>query len=114
MYPGKWAKIAPERPAIILTDTGEQLTYAELEDQSARFATWLHEQGLRRGDSVALLATNSVEHYVVYWAVMRSGLYLTAINFHLLPTEVAYSRDDCGAMVLVASADLAELAQTAL
>lgn len=114
MYPGKWAAIAPDRPAIIMTDTGERLTYAELEDQSARLATWLHAQGLRRGDSVALLASNSVEHYVVYWAAMRSGLYLTAINFHLLPAEVAYILSDCGAKVLVASADLADLATAAL
>ncbi|WP_153505234.1 acyl-CoA synthetase [Cumulibacter manganitolerans] len=114
MYPGKWAAIAPERPAIIMTDSGDRLTYAELEEQSARFATWLHEQGLRRGDTVALLATNSVEHYVVYWAVMRSGLYLTAINFHLLPAEVSYILKDCGAKILVASADLADLATEAL
>ena len=66
------------------------LNYAELEERSARLATWLHRQGLRRGDSVALLATNSLEHYVVYWAAMRSGLYLTAINFHLLPAEVPF------------------------
>lgn len=114
MYPGTWAAKAPDRPAAVLTETGESLSYAELEERSARLATWLHRQGLQRGDSVALLATNSLEHYVVYWAAMRSGLYLTAINFHLLPAEVAYILGDSGAKVLIASADLAELAQQAL
>ncbi|WP_106849943.1 acyl-CoA synthetase [Blastococcus sp. Marseille-P5729] len=114
MYPGKWAAIDPDKPAIVLTDPGEQLSYGQLEEQSARLATWLHAQGLRRGDAVALLATNSVEHFVAYWAAVRSGLYLTAINFHLLPAEVSYILSDCKAKVLIASADLADLAKAAL
>ena len=51
-----------------------QEAWSRGEERSARLATWLHRQGLRRGDSVALLATNSLEHYVVYWAAMRSAL----------------------------------------
>ncbi|GAB3293936.1 AMP-binding protein [Epidermidibacterium keratini] len=114
MYPGKWASEAPDRPAAVLTETGEELTYAQLEERSAKLAHWFREQGLQRGDVVALLATNSLEHFEIYWAVMRSGLYLTPINFHLLPSEVSYILDDSDAQVLIASADLGDLAKEAL
>ncbi|PRZ36600.1 fatty-acyl-CoA synthase [Antricoccus suffuscus] len=114
MYPGKWAKTQPDHPAVIMSDTGQTLTFRELNERSIRLSHWFHEQGLRHGDVVALLSTNSVEYFEVYWAAVRSGLYLTAINFHLLPGEVGYILNDCQATALVASADLAELATSAL
>ena len=70
------------------TPDGEVLTYAELEERSVRLAHVLHDAGLRRGDVVALLTDNDLRAFEVYWAVMRSGLYLTAINHHLSPAEV--------------------------
>ena len=110
MYPGAHATDAPERPAVIMAGSGKTLTYGELEDRSVRFANFLREQGLRRGDTVALLTDNSVHAYEVYWAAMRSGLYLTAVNSHLAAAEAAYIVRDSGASVVVVSATLRELA----
>ena len=101
MYPGTFAASAPERPAVVVAETGETLTYAELDRESTRLARALSEQGLRRGDVVAMLADNTPWAFVVYWAAQRSGLYITAINHHLAPDEAAYIVDDCGARVLV-------------
>ncbi|WP_134323680.1 acyl-CoA synthetase [Cumulibacter soli] len=114
MYPGKWAEIAPDRLAVVMTDTGESLDYKTLDDRSLKLANWFREQGLQFGDTVALLATNSVQHFEVFWATQRAGLYLTAINFHLLPAEVSYILDDCQARVLIASADLSDLAKSSI
>ncbi len=61
------------------------------------------------GDVVALLTDNQPEAFEVYWAALRSGLYVTAINHHLAPDEVAYVLDDCGATALVISATTSEL-----
>ena len=43
---------------------------------------------------------------------MRSGLYITAVNWHLTPDEVAYIVNDSGATVLIASAEQAPTAET--
>ena len=110
MYPGAFAGRTPDKPAIVMADTGEQLTYAALEDASVRLSRLLHEHGLRPGDNVALLADNGLRNYEVYWAALRSGLYITALNHHLQPDEIAYIVGDCGARALVVSAALAELA----
>jgi long-chain acyl-CoA synthetase len=110
MYPGTFAARHPDKPAVVMADTGEVLTYAELEERSVRLAHVLYDAGLRPGDSFALLSENSPLYQVCHWAALRSGLFLTAVNFHLSPDEQAYIVDDCGAAVLVASAAMANRA----
>ncbi len=91
MFPGIHAISDPERPAVIMAESGRTLTYGELERSSASIASALHGMGLRRGDVIALLSDNTVEAFAVYWAAIRSGLYITAVNWHLAADEAATS-----------------------
>ena len=111
MYPGTHAASAPTHPAVVESATGRVLTYAQLDDNSARLASALHALGLRSGDVVALLSDNRAEAFEVYWAALRSGLYVTAVNWHLAPEEVAYILEDSAAAVVIASAGVRELAE---
>lgn len=111
MYPGTHAAVDPDRPAVVVAATGETMTYGELDGGSARLARWLGEQGLRRGDVIALLCENTPRFFEVYWAALRSGLYVTAVNWHLAPSEVAYIVKDSGAAALVVSGAQRELAE---
>ncbi|WP_445184806.1 acyl-CoA synthetase [Pseudonocardia sp. Cha107L01] len=110
MYPRTHALKTPDKVAARLVDTGEEITYAELDERSTRLAHALHDAGLRRGDVVALLSNNDLRCFEVYWAAMRSGLYITAVNHHLAADEVAYIVNDSGARALVASVAKGELA----
>ncbi|MDQ4117846.1 MAG: acyl-CoA synthetase [Actinomycetota bacterium] len=110
MFPGTHARTHPDKPAVIQPESGRTLTYAELDDRSARLAHVLHDAGLRRGDHIAFLSDNAPEVFEIYWAALRSGLYVTGINHHLAPAEVAYIVDDCGARVLLVSAAKADVA----
>ena len=107
MYPGTYAAEAPERIAAVMTGTGETLSYGDLDRRSVQLAKVLHDAGLRPGDAVALLTENSLRAFEVYWAAMRSGLYITAVNYRLKPDEVAYIVNDCGAAALITSAEQA-------
>lgn len=111
MYPGTHAATAPDRPAVILAETGVTLTYGDLDERSARLASALHGLGMRRGDVIAMLTDNVAEAFEIYWAALRSGLYVTAINRHLAVGEAAYIVRDSGARVLFASAGVRDLAQ---
>lgn len=104
MFPGTHAAVTPDKPAVIMAGSGETLSYSDLDAGSARLARHLHDAGLRRGDVIALLATNSPRVFEVYWAAQRSGLYITAVNHHLTADEVAYIVRDSGAKALVVSA----------
>jgi acyl-CoA synthetase (AMP-forming)/AMP-acid ligase II len=102
MHPGTYAEVAPERAAVVMAD-GRTLTYGELEAGSNRLAHWFRQQGLRRGDHVALLMENRPELLVVAWAAQRAGLYYTPCSTRLTADEVGYILEDCGARVVIAT-----------
>lgn len=109
MYPGTWAATTPDKPALIMAGSGRTLTYGELDERSLRLARHLRAAGLGPGDVVALISDNRPETYEVYWAALRSGLYITAVNSHLAAGEASYIVRDCGAKALVVSAALATM-----
>jgi acyl-CoA synthetase (AMP-forming)/AMP-acid ligase II len=108
MHPGVHAAGDPEKPATIDAATGAVTTYAELEAASNRLAHLLRAEGVRSGDHVAVMLPNSPRYLEVTWAALRSGLYLTPINWHLGPLEAGYIIADCDATVLISSARFAE------
>jgi acyl-CoA synthetase (AMP-forming)/AMP-acid ligase II len=111
MYPGTYAAEEPDRIAAVMAGTGETISYGDLERRSVQLAHVLHEAGLRPGDVVALLTENNLRAFEVYWAAMRSGLFITAVNNRLKPDEVAYIVSDSGATALIVSAELAATAE---
>ena len=111
MFPGTHARSTPDKPAAVMAGSGESLTYRQLEENSARLARHLHGLGLRRGDTLAMLSDNQLQAYEIYWAAMRSGLYLTAVNHNLAPGEAAYIVNDSSAQALIVSGSKRELAE---
>jgi long-chain acyl-CoA synthetase len=109
MYPGAYSGQFPDKPAVITAETGEIVTYAELEANSIRIARRFRGMGLRTGSHVAVVARNTPRVFDLYWAALRSGIYLTMVNWHLTPVEVAYIANDCGAEALIVDAGLEEL-----
>ncbi|WP_026310623.1 acyl-CoA synthetase [Parafrankia elaeagni] len=100
MYPGVHAARTPDQPAVIMAASGARLTFGELEENSLRLAHRLREQGLRRGDVIALFSGNDPRVFEVYWAAQRTGLYVTAVNKLLGPDELRYILADSGAQAL--------------
>ncbi|WP_084581621.1 acyl-CoA synthetase [Sphingomonas azotifigens] len=114
MHPADHAARHPHRPALVLAETGETISFGTLDALSNQSAWQLRALGLRRGDVVATLFANVPEVFVFGWAAQRSGLYQTAISNKLSPRDIAYILRDCGAKLLLASPEHAELARTAL
>lgn len=110
MFPGTHSVVTPDKAAVVMASTGATITYAELEERSARFARWLFEAGLRRGDHIAVLCDNDPMLFELYWGAMRCGLYVTTTNHHGTVDDIAYVVADSDAKVLVVSAALTELA----
>ena len=108
MYPGTYSKTDPDKPAVINANTGALMTYAELDRESIRLARFLHEQcGLQQGDGISLISENRMYCFVVAWAALRSGLYLTAVNRYLTVPEAEYIVRDSQSKVLICSPNLA-------
>jgi long-chain acyl-CoA synthetase len=88
--------------------SGATTTYQQLHERSLRLAHTLRAWGLRRSDGIAIMMENRAEYLEIAWAAQRSGLYYTAVNWHLQPSEIAYIVHDCEAQVLFTSAMMAD------
>lgn len=107
---GDFAMSTPKKVAVINATTGESMTYKELDDRSNRFARYMHELGLRRGDRVAVVLENHIRFFEIAWAAFRSGLLLVAVNKYLTADEAAHIINDSESQLLVSSWSMHDLA----
>ncbi|MFJ4840590.1 long-chain fatty acid--CoA ligase [Streptomyces sp. NPDC088746] len=93
------AQRQPERPALRL---GEQvITYAELDERTARAAALLKSNGVRNGDRVALMLPNVPEFVVLYYGILRAGAVVVPMNPLLKTRETEFHLKDSGAVLLL-------------
>jgi long-chain acyl-CoA synthetase len=110
VHPSIHAQTAPDRPAYLMADSGEVVTYRQLEDASNRIAQLFRARGLAAGDRIAILAENHPRYLEFCWGAQRSGIVYTAISSRLTAGEAAYIVNDCGAKLLVTTRAMAGLA----
>ncbi|WP_221793014.1 acyl-CoA synthetase [Aquisediminimonas sediminicola] len=106
MHPSVHALTTPDKPAYIMADTGEQVSYAQLEARSNQGAHLFRSIGLQRGDGVALLLGNNGRFFEIVWAAQRAGLYYTCISTRLTPDEILFILEDSHSKALITSEPL--------
>ncbi len=98
-----------DRPAVKLDDV--ELTYAQVDDASARVAALLRERGVEPGDRVGIMLPNVPYFPVVYHGVLRAGGVVVPMNVLLKGREVTFYLRDPGARLLFAWGDFEAAAQ---
>src|SRR5574342_992197 len=58
---------------VAIRDSMGEITYRELNDKVNRLANSLLHMGVRKGDAVALLVGNRIEHLVIIFALGKIG-----------------------------------------
>ena len=114
MHPSVHAQSHPDKPALIVAETGERISYAELDARSNRAAQLFRARGLGVGGTIALLLDNVPEYYDIVWGAQRAGLFFVCISSKLTAPEVDYIVRDSGATLVIASASLPVAAALAL
>jgi long-chain acyl-CoA synthetase len=114
MHPALHAARHPDKPAIVMAETGAVTSFADLDAASNASAWQLRALGLTRGDVVATLFDNAPEVFVIGWTTRRAGLYQTSISNKLSAADIAYILRDSGAKMLITSPAHADLAKAAL
>jgi long-chain acyl-CoA synthetase len=99
----------PDRPASRLD--GFELTYAALDDASARVAGMLHAAGVGKGDRVGLMLPNIPYFPIVYYGILRLGASVVPMNVLLKRREVAFYLGDSQASAVFAWHEFADAAQ---
>jgi long-chain acyl-CoA synthetase len=103
MYTGQHFKIRGEQPAFIMADSGERVTYAELEARANRLAHLLRSAGLKRLDHYSIYMENNSRYIECCGAGERAGLYFTCVNSFLTAEELAYIVNNSQSRVLITS-----------
>ena len=82
-----------------------RLTYADAAAATHRLAGAFIERGLVHSDRVAVLARNSIDMVLLYFAAARAGVVPVPLNYRLAPPEWHYIINDAQARVLFAAGD---------
>ncbi|WP_375483138.1 class I adenylate-forming enzyme family protein [uncultured Jatrophihabitans sp.] len=88
----------PDAEAVVELG-GRRLTYRQLWDAAARVAGGLREQGVGRGDRVAVRYPAGVDWTLAFLGTVLCGGIAVAVNTRLAPPEVEFVLADCGAVV---------------
>lgn len=114
MYTAKHAKLRPLQPAFIMANSGEAVTYQELDARANRLAHLLRSLGLKRLDHYSVFMENNARYFESVGAGERSGLYCTCINSFLTAEELAYIVNNSCSQVLITSKAKLDVARAAL
>jgi fatty-acyl-CoA synthase len=98
-WPRRRARISPDAEA--LTQGSRRLTYQQLADRVAQWASALKARGVGRGDRVAWLGANDIATFEAFFATGLLGAIFVPLNTRLAAVELRYMLDDCGASVLI-------------
>ena len=102
----QFARATPHDVAVRESDA--ELTFAALDERSSRLASALLDRGLRPGDPVALLSTNSTEYFEVATALAKAGLPLVPLNPRNSVTDNEFILGHSGARAAVVHGPLVE------
>lgn len=103
----RWAHYAPDKIAVSEYESGRSLTYRHLNNAANHLSRHLRDTyQLKKGDRVAILAENTLEHFILFSAAQKTGLILVPLNYRLAPPEIELLLQDCSCRLLIAEADL--------
>ncbi|SKB36466.1 acyl-CoA synthetase [Sphingopyxis flava] len=110
MHPSVHVRTNPQKPAVIVAETGEAISYAELDAASNRAAQMFRAHGLEHEDVIAFMLDNTPHYYGLTWGAQRAGLRYVCISSRLTQDETDYILENSGAKMLVVAASLAPAA----
>lgn len=82
-----------------------RMTYSEALAEANRLANAFIDAGLQIGDRIAMLAKNSIEYVLLYFAASKAGVVPVPLNYRLAPAEWSYILNDAGVKVFLAAGE---------
>lgn len=80
---------------------GKKISYGRLKELIHRFATGLADQGVKKGDTVALYLLNCPQYVIAYFAALKLGAKVTPISPVYTSKEVKHQLEDSDSKTVV-------------
>ena len=106
------ARVYPGRPALI--HGHRRYTWAQTAERARALGSALNRRGVGRGDTVAVMLTNTPEMYECHFGVPMAGAVLNALNVRLDAATIAFILDHGEAKVLITDREFSEVVREAL
>lgn len=100
------ADVHPRKTAIV--DGPRRFSYTEAAASAIALARAITASGVRPGESIVYLASNSAELVIAHFGVPLSGAVLVATNTRLSSEEIAYILDHCSAKLIFAEQSIVD------
>lgn len=85
------------------------MTYAQLDQRSRAFGSWLQSQGLQAGDRVAIMMPNLLQYPIALCGILRAGLVAVNTNPLYTARELRHQLTDSGAKAIVVVENFADV-----
>jgi long-chain acyl-CoA synthetase len=108
------ARTHPDKPAYIMANSGEVVSYKQLDERSNQGAQLFRSLGLKNGDHIAMMLENNRHFMEIVQAALRAGIVFTPISTHLREEETRYILGNCNARLFIGSKKLAAVAENIL
>ncbi|MGE4370173.1 MAG: acyl-CoA synthetase [Burkholderiaceae bacterium] len=110
------AQVYPRRPAIVHGSGDQAIRYnwSEFYARCRRLAGALHQKGVRKGHTVAVMLPNIPAMVEAHFGIPMLGAVLNAINTRLDPATVAFMLDHGEASVVIVDSEFSGIMEKAL
>ena len=106
------SEIYPGRKAVVYGD--RSYTWREIYLRSCGLANALKKLGVKRGETVAVMASNTPEMYECHFGIPMAGGVINALNTRLDPNSIAFMLQHGEAKVLITDTYFSSVIKTAL
>ncbi|HKL73777.1 MAG TPA: AMP-binding protein [Clostridia bacterium] len=79
----------------------KEITWQIFEHKANRFANFLLQRGVKKGDRVAILLMNSLEWLPIYFGILKTGALCVPLNYRYTTDEIEYCFNFSDASILI-------------
>ncbi len=101
-----------DRPALI--SPHQTLSYDGLNKRANQYARWAQQQGVKKGDCIALLMPNKPEYIAAWLGIIRAGGICALLNTHLKGSALAHCINIVKPKAIIIDSELEETYNTTL
>jgi fatty-acyl-CoA synthase len=87
--------ISPESVALVNGSTNEMITYRSLDARAAKWADYMKEKGIQKGERIVFIAKNHPVCFELLFACSKIGAVFVPLNWRMSSAEIISLVDDC-------------------
>ena len=96
----KRSMISPDHVALINAPTNEMIDYRTLDERASKWAQYMHDKGITKGDRVVFISTNHTVCFELLFACGKIGAVFVPLNWRLSPSEIGSISGNCTPSIL--------------